>query len=283
MATIRDIRRKMRAIKKIDEICFAMKTVAQIKLVRAEVRLRQARLYNERIRALLGGMASLVPDHPLALPRAEGKLGLIVITSDKGLCGSYNMNVIRRAEELAKGAGGDASFVFLGRKAAQYFRYRGYRAELSVVPLPGVGGFDEMAPIADRIMELYLQGVWKQVSLIYTSFVSLARSQLVCMDYLPVRVSSQEGLRTEEMLFEPAPQQLAAYLLPRYVRSVLHFATLESAASEQSARISAMTSAAQNAEDMLRRLNREYNKARQAGITRELIDIVGSAEALSLA
>jgi len=161
----------MRAIGKIDDICAAMKTVAQIKLVRAEMRIRQGRLYSERIRVMMAGMAAMAPDHPLVAPRAEGKLGLIVITSDRGLCGSYNMNVIRQAEELAREAG-DVSFVHLGRRGAQYFRRRGYQAEFSVVPRPEEGGFEETAAIADRIMELYHQGVWAQVRLVYTTFLS---------------------------------------------------------------------------------------------------------------
>jgi F-type H+-transporting ATPase subunit gamma len=272
----------MRAIEKIDEICVAMKTVAQIKLVRAEMRMRQARLYSERIQQLLAGMAAMAPDHPLVAPRPQGKLGLIVITSDKGLCGSYNMNMIRQAEELATQAG-DVSLVLLGRKGTQYFRHRGYQVELSMVPLPGEGGFEETAAIADRIMELYLQGAWARVCLIYTNFLSLTRSRLACMDYLPVNAGTQEGSQPKEMLFEPPPQQLAASILPRYLRSVLRYCILESATSEQGARISAMTSATQNAGDMLRQLNREYNKVRQADITKELIDIVGSAEALSVA
>ena len=203
----------MQAIGKIDDICAAMKTVAQIKLVRAEMRIRQARLYSERIRVMMAGMAAMAPDHPLVAPRAEGKLGLIVITSDRGLCGSYNMNVIRQAEELAMEAG-DVSFVFLGRRGAQYFRRRGYQAEFSVVPRPGEGGFEETATIADRIMELYHQEVWAQVRLVYTSFLSGMRSRVVSTDYLPVQAGTQEELWPEQMLFEPAPQQLVAYLLP---------------------------------------------------------------------
>lgn len=279
MATIRGIRRKIRAIGKIDDICSAMKTVAQIKLVRAEARIREARLYSERMRQMAAGMAAMVPDSPFVSPRAEGKLGLIVITSDKGLCGSYNMNVIREAEALAREAG-EVSLVCFGRKGTQYFRRRDHRIEFSVVPQPGEGGFAETAAIADRIMELYQEGVWGSARLVYTYFLSLAHCEAVSRDYLPVKAVNAEEFRLEEMLFEPAPQQLAAYMLPRYLRSILHYAILEATASEQAVRVTAMTSATHNAEDMMRQLNLDYNRARQAGITEELIDIVGSAEAL---
>jgi F-type H+-transporting ATPase subunit gamma len=279
VATLRDIRRKQRAIGKIREISAAMKIVAQTKLVRAESRMRHSSLYSSHISRMMTVMASLAPDHALVAPRAPGRRGLVVIASDKGLCGSYNMNILRRAEELARAAG-NVSLITVGKKATGYFQRRGYAIEFSVVPNPGENSFEETAAIADRIIGRYRDGVWSDVRLVCTTFVSGMRSRVVTVDYLPAHTGAQRESGDDLRLLEPTARQIAHELVPQYLRSVWHSALLSSTASEHGARVASMTAATQNADDMISQLKRAYNDARQTTITSELLDIVSSAEAL---
>ena len=280
MLSTRDIRRKINAVKNIEQICWAMKSIASIKLRQAEARLRAARPYQQRTQELLSRLGGAAPEHPLLTARPVEKAGIVLVTSDRGLCGSYNMNVIRRAEQAATQAE-QVSFGCLGRKGDRFLRIRGRPIEFSVVPLSAASTFEEMAPLADRIVSLYLGRVWDRVQLVCTSFLSAIRFRVIAMDFLPIKLPVQVELEPGKTLFEPAPAQLVEQLLPRYLRALFYTALLESVASEHGSRVVAMTAATQNTEDLIRSLTLEYNKARQAGITSELIDIVGSAEAVA--
>ena len=279
MLSTRDIRRKIRTVRNIQQICRAMKTVASIRLRRAEVRLANARPYGEKLRQVVASLAGAAPEHPFFAVRPPERLCLVVITADKGLCGAYNGNVMRAAlEELVAAGGG--SVVTLGRKGRDFFRRRGYAVIDQVVPLGGEPVFLDLLPVADHLGELFAQGALDRVLLVYTRFLSSSRHQVVAETVLPIQAPTP-ALVARDFIFEPPAPQLLAHLLPRYLRTLVSQAALEASASEHGARVMAMTAASDNAEEVIHDLTRDYHKARQAGITKEITEIVAAAEALA--
>ena len=275
----RDIRRKMRSIRNIQQICRAMRAVAAVRLRRAEERLHGARPYAQTLTEMVSRLAAAGVEHPWLEQRAEASpVGVVVISSDKGLCGSYNVNLIRAAEDLARRED-PVSLAALGRKAHDFFARRGYQVRSRLVPLGAEPEWGQVAQVADAIGELYTAGAWNRVVLVHTQFVSAARTRVNISDLLPVSAppAAEHGV---EYIYEPSPQALLAELLPRYLRTRLYLATLEAAASEHASRVIAMAAASDNAQEMLDDLTLSFNKARQALITKELTDIVGAAEAL---
>ena len=275
----RDIRRKMGSIRNIQQICRAMRAVAAVRLRRAEERLNGARPYAEKMNELVARLAAAGASHPWLEPRPEVKnLGVVMISSDKGLCGSYNVNLIRAAEEATR-VETPVSLAVLGRKVHDYFARRGYDVRSRLVPVGAEPEWAPVAEVADAIGELYSTGAWDRVLLVSTHFVSAARTRVQAAELLPVTASAATEAGPD-YIYEPASKALLETLLPRYLRTRLYLATLEAAASEHAARVIAMAAATDNAQEMLDELTLTFNKARQATITRELTDIVGTAEAL---
>jgi F-type H+-transporting ATPase subunit gamma len=277
MISTRDIRRKIRAVRNIQQICRAMKTVSLVKLRRAEARLYRARPYREALRRLAGRLAALLPEHRLLASREVKRSGLVVIGSDKGLAGGYNVNLLRFASsELDKRAG--AAVLPLGRRAVDFFRRRGVELLGRLAPLGTEPDLAQLAPVAEQLLGLYRDGGLDEVLLVYTRFLTRGQSEVQVERLLPIVPESSGG--EWEWLFEPAPERLLEELLPRFMRNALFVAALEASASEHAARVIAMTAASDNAEELVRDLTLHYNRARQAAITRELIEIAGAAEAL---
>ncbi len=285
MATLRDIRRRIRSVQSTQKITRAMKLVAAAKLRRAQERILEARPYARRMAELVGALARGLGEdqHPL-LARREGPRTLyVVITADKGLCGAFNSNVLRRTQELLRAhAEGEAALATLGRKARDFFRRRRrWPIRIERTGFLERVSFEQARELAGGLMEAYLAAEVDQVWLVYNQFRSVAVQRVVAERLLPIE--PPEGAAAApggEYLYEPDAATILGALLPRHVEVQLYRALLESAAGEQGARMTAMETATKNAEELIERLTIEFNKARQERITKELLDIVGGAEAL---
>jgi F-type H+-transporting ATPase subunit gamma len=293
MATPRQIRSRIRVAKNIQQITKAMKMVAAARLRRAQEAVGAARPYAEKIREVLqslerGGASSGV-QHPL-LRKNEGEVqnvGVILITGDRGLCGAYNSNVLRRAQQIVQPYGtGRTQMVCIGKKGATFFRRRGYSvvAEHSV-PATGLS-FSEAQTLARTARELFEQGQIDALYLVYTQFASAMTQRPQTLQILPIQPAAEGSAASPssgpqaDYIFEPSPEEILGSLLPRYVDTQVYQAVVESIASEHGARMTSMSSATDNAGKMITGLTLSLNRARQASITREIAEIVGGAEAL---
>jgi F-type H+-transporting ATPase subunit gamma len=277
MLSTRDVQRKIRSVRNIEQICRAMKTVASVKLRRAEARIRAARPYADKMAEMLASLALVEIEHPLLEQRPVRTTGIVIIGADRGLCGSYNHNLMRRAAAAAQ-APPKAELMPLGRKAADFARRSKETVRGGLARLGDEPKFADVIGVADQAAGLYAAGEWDAVELVYTRYLGGQQSQVLAERLLPIE--PPRGVR-REFIFEPPAPVLLEALLPRYIRTRMWAAVLEAQASEHAARIAAMTLATDNAGEMIDSLTLEYNKARQASITRELLDIVGTAEALA--
>lgn len=308
MATPREIHRHMKSVKNIQQITKAMKMVAAARLRRAQEKAAASRPFAEKIKDLLltavsdkTMMAHLnKEEHPLLVKRPIYKVGYVVVSSDKGLAGAYNANLLKHAvvELMDKD---DYVLITVGRRAKDFFTRRGYEIQESFFGFSDKPTYDEAEEIARAAERLFVSNVVDEVILIYTQFKSALSFTPVSERLLPVKppqetVTGEEAKNEEpfddeqvaavgekemsDVIFEPAAEETLKYLVPYYARTVTYAALMQAAASELGARMTAMSSATDNANDLLKSLELSYNKARQAGITREINEIVGGAEAL---
>jgi len=270
----REIRRKIRSVRNIQQICRATKTIAGIKLVRAERRLAACRRYSAMLDDALRD-ACRGAQHPLlSRPETQAR-AVILITADRGLCGSYNLNAMRRAASEWQAA--PDRLITVGKKGTDFFRRRAALAA-SLSPLGAEPSPAQVRALARQALRMFLAGDVGQVLAIWTRFLGGMRGRLEGSSLLPIEPAGEPA--TTEALFEPRQDQLLDLLLPRYFEHSLWRVVLESSASEHASRVAAMTLATDNAEEVINNLTLEFNKARQAAITKELLDIVGTAEAL---
>lgn len=273
MSSIRDIRSKIRTVRNIEQICRAMKTVASIRLRRGEQRLARAGPYHERLERLVGMVAGVTQDHPFLRARTVTTTGMVVVTSDRGLCGAYNAVAVRRA--LAVGPPRNTRAVAVGRKGLVQLRRHGYDVVDQLVPLGGEPSVAAVYALAERLGEVFLRGAIDRIVLVYSRFLGGTRSELRADVVLPVEPAP---VAPADVIFEPEPQHMLQGLMRRYLQNELLWAVLEASASEHAARVAAMTAATDNAEEMIGQLTLDYNKARQAGITKELVELVSAAD-----
>mgnify|MGYP001170024828 FL=1 len=293
MPNPREIHRHMRSIGNIQQITKAMKMVAAARLRRAQEKAASSRPFAEKIESLL---LTAVSDkavaagmgNPLLEDRPVRKTGIIVISADKGLAGPYNSNVLKHAVAEMMDKDG-YELITVGRKAKEYFQHRGYDVAKSFFGLSDKPNFEYAEQIAKAATQLFLDGDVDEVILVSTRFKSALSFTPETMHLLPVVAPEAEenadGTKVskgynETVIFEPSPEETLAQILPYYVKTIIYAGLMQSAASELGARMTAMSSATENASDLLRSLELSYNKARQAGITREINEIVGGAEAL---
>jgi F-type H+-transporting ATPase subunit gamma len=275
MLSTRDIQRKIRTVRNIQQICRAMKTVSSIKLRKAEERIHTARPYAEALRTLVSHLGGSEAAHPLLEPRpVVHRTGILAISSDKGLAGSYNANLIREALLLARRSA-NPQVIPIGRKITDAFRRTGLESAQTISPLGTAPEFRTFAALADYVGELYSSGQWDQVFLVFTQFGGGISTQQL----LPIQPPTGDEVPADA-IFEPSADAILAHLLPRYLRTLLYTAVLSSVAAEHAARVAAMALATENAEELIAQLTMDYNKSRQAAITTELGDIVSAAEAL---
>ena len=285
MATLRDIRRRIRSVESTQKITRAMKLVAAAKLRRAQERILSARPYAVKMAELLSSLVSRAEGeaHPLLVRRPATRKRLVIITADKGLCGAFNSNILRASLAFLRERGEtDVTLVVVGKKARDFYRRRRYEVKSEML-----GFFDRLAyshaqELAGGLMQEYLGGEVDEVHLLYNEFRSVAVQRVKREQLLPIEPAAAEGTAEAggDYIYEPSPEAILAALLPRHVTTQVYRALMESVAGEYGARMTAMEAATKNAKEMIGVLTIQYNKARQERITKELLDIVGGAEAL---
>ena len=285
----RKLRRRISSVQSTKKITRAMELIAASRIVKAQQRVAAARPYAEQITEVLRQLvaAGVALDHPLLKERDVSTVGYIVLAADRGLAGAYNTSVLRTADHALQddiGDGKDYSLSLGGGKAVGFFRYRGYRIDESHTGYTEQPGYEDARAVASPIMSRYEEGDVDQVQLVYTRILSVGSQPVVNTRLLPMEKGEIEDLAAEgpeaDYEFEPGAEGILERLLPRYVEARVFAAMLDAAASEHAARQRAMKSATGNAEEMIKTLSVEANKIRQAGITTEIMDVVGGAEAL---
>jgi F-type H+-transporting ATPase subunit gamma len=288
MANLRAIRKRIGSVKSTQQITKAMKMVSAAKLKRAQDAIVAARPYARQMREVVQAVARRAGQdaHPLLLSRETRKLGLLVITSDRGLCGGFNSNLLRAVNRFLQENQGryeEVALFVVGRKARDFFRRRRIPMRKEYLNLLGSLSYSHSERLAHDLVDGYLAGEFDEVVIAFNEFRS-AISQSVRRDRLfPIAFEPSEGEAAEsgiDYLYEPSQKEILAALLPKYVETQIFRMLLESVAGEHGARMTAMDSATNNAVDMISRLTLQMNRARQASITKELMEIIGGAEAL---
>jgi len=288
MATLQDIRRKIGAVKKTQQITKAMNMVSAAKLRGAQQRMEGFRPYAGAFAMMLGNMAGRVePEiHPFFQPADPvQRVGVVLMTADRGLCGGFNVNLINTAVKFIRekeAAGLEVSLICVGRKGRDFFRRRKREMLAQYADVWNKFDFSNAVTVAREIMSAFLTGAVQEVHLIHSTFINMAIQRPKMVQLLPIKpaeAQAEVGASTE-YLFEPPMEQFLEYLLPKYINVLVFHGFLENSASEYAARMTAMDNAQNNCKEMITNLTLVMNKARQAAITRELMDIVGGAEAL---
>lgn len=288
MATLKDIRSRIKSVKSTRQITKAMEMVAAAKLRRAQQRVGEARPYSERMSDMLSSLAGASSGditHPFFERREIKKRTLVVVISDRGLCGSFNSNLLRAADDWLKPfKPADVEIVAVGNRALNYYGKRPYPIAANYQDWGGALDYQMARSLVSYLTRRFSDGETDAVNVIYARFVSTAKYIVTNEAYLPVekpQINSAEGGARKEYIFEPNPEEIYSSLMPSYALTRMIGALLESFASEHSARMIAMHSATQNAGEMIDNLTLNYNKARQAQITKELLEIVSGASALT--
>jgi len=301
VATLKEIQTRMSSVKGIEQVTRAMKMVATVKLRRAQEAIIQTRPYAFRIRDLLNDLIPQVDValNPLMAIREPKKYCVVVVTSDRGLCGSFNTNILNKSEEIINSYGRESTNVIaIGRKARDYFKKRDYNLLESYVNFSRELNFNHAVEITETITSQYLSDDTDRVDVVYHEFKSAVRQELIAERFLPLkpgdaREDFMPGTGDDEsvvgdvsrrirgdMLFEPSVEAVVNAIVPKFLVVQTWRILLESNASEQGARMTAMENATDAANEMIDELQLSYNKARQASITSDLLDIIGGAEAI---
>ena len=292
-AKLRVVRRRIRSVQSTMKITRAMELIAASRIVKAQQRVHSARPYAELLTAAMEDVARQTGSlaHPLLEEREQpGRAGVLVVTSDRGLAGSYNANVLKRAEELRRRLeerGLEPVLYVAGKKGVSYFRFRGVPVQASWQGFSEVPPYPAAEEVGRRLIADFAARVIDEVHCAYTDFRSAFTFRAADKRFVPIApeevVAREPGRPQPEYIFEPAPAAILDELLPAYVVTKVYFALLESAASENAARQRAMKAATDNAEALIKVLTRQMNRARQDEITTEIMEIVGGAEALAKA
>jgi F-type H+-transporting ATPase subunit gamma len=293
MPSLLDIRRRVRAVKSTQQITKAMKMVAASKLRRAQERIQHARPYASQMLRVLNRLASRVDPSAHALlderqaAKASGRALLFVITADRGLCGSFNTNVIKSsATFITEHRDRQVALGLVGRRGRDYFARRGFDVRYEQINLFAALKFDDAKAMAKAAIEAFVNGEVDSVYLVYNEFKSVMQQRVVVERLLPIpRLAFSGEMPAEktpvvDYLYEPAPEELLAHLIPKHVEVQIYRALLESSAAEHAARMTAMDAATRNSAEMIDQLTLYMNKVRQAAITREIIEVVSGAQAL---
>lgn len=294
MAGLKEVRIRIASVKSTQQITNAMKMVAASKLRRAQTAIVKLRPYAAKLREILQNLSASIGDsdeNVYAQERKIEKVLLIVITSNRGLCGGFNSNVIKMAVNLLQTdyahqhQQDNVSLITIGRKGTEFFRKRKYNVTESHDELFDRLTFDNVSPLAESLMKAFAARQYDRIDIVYNQFKNAATQRLVVEQFLPIApqeaVAATGPVKVEaDYLFEPGKETIVRELIPKTLRIQLFKALLDSFASEQGARMTAMQKATDNAKDLLKSLNISYNKARQAAITNEILEIVSGAEAL---
>ncbi len=285
MESMRDIKRQIASVENTMKITRAMNMVAAAKLRKAQNRAEKAKPFFEKTRETLLNVTSKVDSglHSLLEEREVKKEGYIIITGDRGLCGPYNNNIIKEVESTIEESDKESSLVLIGKRGSNHFKSHGYDVVSEYIEVDDNPDFSVAVNIANEIIDLYQQEVFDKVYLFYTEFKSVISHKARKMQLLPVDSPKEDDSKGEiqsNYIYEPTVSSVLNNLLPQYVKNIIFGSLLQSKASEFAARMTAMDSATENAEELIGELTLSYNRARQAAITQELSEIVGGAEAL---
>lgn len=283
MASLKDLRRRIRATKSMQQIFKAMEMVAAAKLRRAQLRAQSASPYSKKISEMLGNLAGAASEleHPLFKTRPVHRTALVVVTADRGFAGTYNTNILRLAEQRVRAAApGAVQLVIVGRKGRDYFRRRQIPILAAHTDLPGEASLDLAQRLTSDLTARFLAGEVDRVEMMYTHFVNALVRRVETEVFLPVGSDAQSAAGDRGTIFEPNAEQILGEMLTRYATAKLYAAMADSLASEHAARMVAMGSARKNAGELVDSLTLTRNRLRQAAITREIAELVGGAEAL---
>ncbi|MEI6683327.1 MAG: ATP synthase F1 subunit gamma [Bacteroidota bacterium] len=300
MAGLKEVRIRIASVKSTQQITNAMKMVAASKLRRAQTAIIKLRPYAGKLREILQNLSASIDnsgDNTFSQERKPEKILLVVIASNRGLCGAFNSNVIKMAVSMASTtyavqlSQNNVSFITIGRKASEFFRKRRYNVVESHDSLFDQLTFDNASALAEKLMKAFASKEYDRIELVYNQFKNAAVQRLIVEQYLPIAPSQDTAATAKQTvpatakaeadyIFEPDKETIVRELIPKTLRIQLFKAVLDSFASEQGARMTAMQKATENAKDLLRELNISYNKARQNSITNAILEIVSGAEAL---
>lgn len=285
-----DLRKRILSVKNTQKITQAMKTVSAVKLRKSNTELNRNRPFMDSVEQLLKqvGKQLSLDRFPLLEKRSEGRQVLVVVSSDKGLCGAFNSHVIRTAEEYWQQISSQddrAMLVMAGNKAFQYFQKKGYPVSQNFKSMMSSLTYEKVLEFSAFLQELYRKEDIKEIEIAYTQFLSASRQEPAIKKLFPIPLEWEEGEVDEkdvEYIFEPEPADIFQLLLPKYLNSYIYRLLRESEASEHAARMIAMDMATRNASDMIRDLTLTMNKVRQTAITKELLEIITATEALRI-
>ena len=286
MANLKDIRNRIKSVKSIEQVTNAMKMVAAAKMRRAQENMEKSRPYSSRLAEML---ESLIPEIDRSLMpelnvRPVERTMFMVITADRGMAGAFNHNVLREAHQAIDAVGKENADIYcIGKKACGYFKNRNYPIALEVKEFWNALSYDHAMKFGAEIISRYVKGQVDHVQVIYNRFVNVAHQEIRSETFLPMSYDPEkkDASYRPERLFEPSKEAVVKSIIPRYLNTQIWQFLLESYASEQAARMVAMENATSNAQDMIKDLTLQFNKARQTAITTEMLEIVSGAEALS--
>lgn len=283
MPSLRDIRRRIRSVESTKQITKAMELVAAARLRRAQTRVESARPYGLKMQQMLESLAGAAAGlhHPLFEERQVKSTLLVVVSADRGLCGSYNSNILRAANRyLAEMPKDSVRLGLIGKKSVSFFKKRPYPIAFKIEQTGGKADLTLVRNLANDITAMFQNGEVDEVKLLYTKFISISSSKVMIERFLPIEKPGESNGTNVDYIFEPDAGRIFGDLVPRYCLTKILMALLEAFASEFGQRMMAMGNATRNADEMIENLTLVRNKARQATITKELLDIVGGAEAL---
>ena len=285
MANLKNIQTQIKSVSSIQKVTKAMKMVAAAKLRRAQERMEKARPYSERLENLIGTLLIDVDSSILPLLETRDniqKYALLIITSDRGLAGSFNSNIIKKAEEeIAKVGKNNAVLICIGKKCYEYFNSRNYQIDYSYSETWNDLNYNQAIKIGNGLVSSYLKNKFDSLNVVYNYFKNTASQEVVYNQLLPIAFENNDEIKLNNVIYEPSKNELIQSLVPKFFNTEIWQCLLESFASEQAARMLAMDNATENAKDMISDLKLQFNKARQTAITTEMLEIVGGAEALS--
>ncbi|MEQ8338693.1 MAG: ATP synthase F1 subunit gamma [Cyclobacteriaceae bacterium] len=293
MANLKEVKGRIQSVTSTQQITKAMKMVAAAKLRRAQDRITQMRPYSQKLTKLIqnvsGGVDAESLNNPYSIQREENNVLLVVVSSDRGLCGGFNNNAFKFARNLiqekyaSQEKNGSLYILPIGKKSLDYFRKRGYNVDDQFATLMGQLTFDEVREAAEYVMDAFSSGVYDKIEIIYNEFKNVAVQQIKSEQFLPIQMNEEEedATNSTDYIFQPTKEFIFSEIIPKSLKIQFYRTLLESNASEQGARMTAMDQATDNAGELLKELRLTYNRTRQAAITKEILEIVGGAEALS--
>ena len=285
MASLRDIKKRINSTKKMSQITKAMQMVSASKMSRAEANAKSFVPYMEKMQEVTTSVALNAEDtsHPMLKSRPVKKTGYIVITADRGLAGSYNSNVLREVNRTIQArhkSNDEFAIIALGRVGRDFFVKKGMNVILDIIGLHDQPAFTDIKDFTSKTVDMFSDGTFDELYIYYSHYVNAIKYDVTEKKILPFTDMNANSGKTNSYEYEPSAEVILEVLLPQYAESLIYGAVLDSKASEHAARMTAMKSATDNANDIIRSLDLSYNRARQAAITQEITEIVGGASAL---